>query len=131
MTTRSSSQSAPVRPRCPDMEFKDFLTEVRETHPDATLSDGDLVVFSYEIPVGGRLGESIRLAVTRVSDWPLSCPPGPHVSPRLGHPDGNIHASPLGPDWEYWSRPFPGWAHSLRTFKAYMAHVRALFAAVP
>lgn len=113
------------------MEFKDFLTEVTETHADATVADGDLVVFHYEVPVGGRVGERIRLALARVPDWPLSCPPGPHVSPRLGHPAGNVHASPLGPDWEYWSRPFPGWATSERTFRTYMAHVRALFAALP
>ena len=112
------------------MEFNDFLKEVRESHPDAALATGDLVVFKYEVPVGGRIGESIRLAVAQVPDWPLSCPPGPHVSPRLGHPSGNVHASPLGSDWEYWSRPFPGWATSPRTFRAYMGHVRALFAAV-
>lgn len=113
------------------MDFKDFLAEVRDCYADASLTTGDLVVFSYEVPVGGRLGERIRLAVANVPDWPLSCPPGPHVSPRLGHPGGNVHASPLGPDWEYWSRPFPDWATSLRTFRAYMGHVRALFAAIP
>ena len=81
------------------MEFKDFLTEVRETHPDAALAPGDLVVFSYEVPVGGRLGERVRLAVARVRDWPLSCPSGPHISPRLGHPDGNVHASGFSTAW--------------------------------
>lgn len=113
------------------MEFEDFLVEVQALYPDATAVDGDLVVFSYEIPVGGRLGDKIRLGLARVTDWPLSCPPGPHVSPRLGHPGGNVHASPLGPDWEYWSRPFPGWADADRTLRAYMAHIRALFMQLP
>lgn len=113
------------------MEFKDFLAEVRATHPDASLSPGDLVVFTYEVPVGGRLGQTISVAVAKTPDWPLSCPPGPHLSPRLGHPNGNVHASPLGPDWEYWSRPFPNWAASHRTFRCYMGHIRALFAAIP
>lgn len=110
------------------MEFKDFLVEVRESFPDAIAVDGDLVVCTYEIPVGGRIGDQIELGFAQVPDWPLSCPPGPHVSPRLGHPDGNVRTSPLGVDWEYWSRPFPGWADSPRTFRGYMAHVRALFA---
>jgi hypothetical protein len=109
------------------MEFVDFLTEVVRTHPDAVVAAGDLVVFSYAIPVGERLADQVRIGLSRPADWPLSCPPGPHVSPRLGHPAGNVHDSPLGSDWEYWSRPFNGWADSPRTFRAYMAHVRALF----
>jgi hypothetical protein len=109
------------------MQFTDFFTEIRETYPDVTPS-ADFVVFSYDIPIGGRIGQSIKLALARVADWPLSCPPGPHLSPRLGHPDGAVHASPLGADWEYWSRPFPGWPTSPRTFRAYMGHVRALMA---
>ncbi|MHB8671463.1 MAG: hypothetical protein ACYDAD_13070 [Acidimicrobiales bacterium] len=88
-------------------------------------------MFCYEVPVGGRLGDKIRLGLARAGDWPLSCPPGPHVSPRLGHPGGNVHASTLGSDWEYWSRPFPGWADTDRTFRTYMGHVRALFVQLP
>jgi hypothetical protein len=113
------------------MEFQDFLMEVQASFADARVANGDLVVFQYEIPVGGHLGDSVRLGLARVGDWPLSCPPGPHISPRLGHPDGNVHASPLGDDWEYWSRPFPGWADTDRTFRTYMAHVRALLARLP
>jgi hypothetical protein len=109
------------------MQFTYFPTEVRQTYPNAT-TWGDFVIFSYDIPVGGRVGQSIRLALARVTDWPLSCPPGPHLSPRLGHPEGAVHASPLGPEWEYWSRPFPSWPTSARTFRAYMGHVRALMA---
>lgn len=113
------------------MEFQDFLGEVRASHPDATATNGDLVVFRYEVPVGSRIGEEIQIGLARVADWPLSCPPGPHVSPRLGHPAGNVHASPLGENWEYWSRPFPGWGDSDRTFRTYMGHVRLLLSQLP
>lgn len=109
------------------MQFPDFLMEVRQTYPDAATS-GDFVIFSYNIPIGARIGQSTKLALARAADWPLSCPPGPHVSPRLGHPDGAVHESPLGPEWEYWSRPFPGWATSPRNFRTYMGHIRALMA---
>lgn len=108
-----------------------FLDEVRALYPDAAAVDGSFVVFGYQIPIGGRATDKIRLALANVGDWPLSCPPGPHVSPRLGHPDGQVHPSPLEPDWEYWSRPFPGWADSQRNFRAYMAHIRALFMRLP
>jgi hypothetical protein len=88
---------------------------------------GQYAIFKYCIPLGTMIGETITLALIATNDFPLTPPPGPHVSPRLGHPNGAVHASDLGPDWEYWSRPFPGWPATDRTVKAYMAHVRHLF----
>jgi hypothetical protein len=108
----------------------DFLAEVRALHPDAQIVN-DHVVFGYEIPVGAKCGTSVRVGLQPPADWPLSCPPGPHLSPRLGHPGGNVHASPLGADWEYWSRPFSGWADGERTARRYMSHIRALLVQLP
>lgn len=88
---------------------------------------GDFAVFDWEVPVGARRGEHVRIALQLPADLPASPPPGPHVSPRLGHPDGAVHPSPLGPEWEYWSRPFPNWPQSQRNAASYMAHVRHLF----
>jgi hypothetical protein len=52
-------------------------------------------------------------------------------------PFGGIHAADnaqptagFGPDWEYWSRPFPGWPISDRDARAYMAHIAHLFALI-
>lgn len=108
----------------------DFLGEAQTDHPDVELAN-DHLVFTYEIPLGGRRGTTVRVGLAAPQDWPLSCPPGPHISPRIGHPDGNVHASALGPDWEYWSRPFNGWAQGERTFRRYMSHVRALLDQLP
>ena len=127
VTGTYSLRSAVDQSRFPRMEFFDFLVEVSNDFPGATLLGGNLVVFDYEVPLGGRAGQNVRIGLMHMPDWPLSCPPGPHVSPRIGHPDGNVHDSPLGQDWEYWSRPFPNWADSSRTFREYMAHIRALF----
>ena len=33
----------------------------------------------------------------------------------------------FGADWQYWSRPFNGWAQSGRNAKAYMRHIKHLF----
>ena len=68
-------------------------------------------------------------------DFPGNCPSGPHIKPRLlpirtdgEHPDGRIHESQqFGPEWEYWSRPYPNWNATDRTAKSYMAHIRQLF----
>ncbi|MEV6480619.1 hypothetical protein [Streptomyces sp. NPDC051576] len=86
-------------------------------------------VFDYTIEVGPRAGETVRIGLAMVPDWPLSPPPGPHVSPRLGHPKGAVHPSPLereGEAWEYWSRPAVNWAAD-RTVRGYLRHLRTLF----
>lgn len=87
---------------------------------------GDFISFSMAIPAGPRRGKIIRIAFQVPGDFPATPPPGPHVSPRLGHPDGAVHASALGADWEYWSRPFPNWTSTDKTASDYMAHIRLL-----
>lgn len=108
-----------------------FIDAVVAAFPEAAVDGAGFVKFKYEIPVGGRLGQVVEVALQAPGDYPLSCPPGPHVSPRLGHPHGNVHDSPLGAEWEYWSRPMPGWPQSGRTLPVYMAHLRTLFAQLP
>ena len=87
---------------------------------------GDFVIFPYTVEVGSRAGEQVRIGLQVPGDWPLSPPPGPHVSPRLGHPHGAVNPSPLGEDWEYWSRPAQNWPAD-RSVRAYLRHLRTLF----
>jgi hypothetical protein len=96
-------------------------------HGYTVVQQNEYATFTYGVEVGSRVGQQVRIALAIPGDWPLSPPPGPHVSPRLGHPQGAVHASPLGADWEYWSRPVPGWAVD-RSMRAYLRHLRALFA---
>ncbi len=85
-------------------------------------------IFDFEVPLGTLLGETIHMALYMPADFPLTPPPGPHVSPRIGHPADAVHDSVLGPDWEYWSRPHQHWGTTDRTVRTYMAHIRELFA---
>lgn len=97
-----------------------------------------MISFRYEVPVGPRAGQVVALAFAVPPDFPLHPPSGPCVSPELlplhpdqsvGHPIGGVHPAPqLGPNWQYWSRPFPAWYETDRTARAYMAHIRHLFA---
>ena len=57
---------------------------------------GEFTIFSYTVEVGSRAGEQVRIGLQIPGDWPLSPPPGPHVSPKLGHPHGAVNPSPLG-----------------------------------
>lgn len=89
------------------------------------------------MPVGKFQGNQIWLGFVVNDDFPLVAPSGPHLSPRLlplhpandlPHPQGGVHESPFGPEWEYWSRPFTGWGKTDRTVAAYLGHIRDLFA---
>ncbi len=85
----------------------------------------------FELPIhaGKHAGESRRIAAQVPVDFPDTPPPGPHVSPATTHPAGAVHASPLGSDWVYWSRPVQAWPAD-RSVKAWVRHVRSVFAQV-
>lgn len=93
------------------------------------------LAFDYVVPVGKFAGTSLRLGLVVADDFPAVPPSGPHISPALlpvtggggQHPSGGVHQSPFGAGWEYWSRPFPNWATTDRTVKAYLAFIRRLF----
>jgi hypothetical protein len=106
---------------------EEFLAQIRGEGIEPTVVQG-IAIFDYAVEVGLLVGSNIRLGLAVPADFPLTPPPGPHVSPRLGHPLGAVHASPLGADWEYWSRPHPSWNQTDRSFAAYMRHIRTLFA---
>jgi hypothetical protein len=91
--------------------------------------NGSWVSFDLVIPMGAYAGATRRIAAEVPVDFPDMPPPGPHVSPPTIHPAGAVHASALGADWVYWSRPTPGWATE-RSVRAWLRHVRSLFAQV-
>ena len=109
------------------MAAEDFLAQLRAAGYEPTV-EKDIAIVDYIIEVGTLAGTRIRLGLPIPGDFPLNPPPGPHVSPTLGHPRGAVHASPLGTDWQYWSRPHPSWATTDRTVAAYLRHIRTLFA---
>lgn len=104
-----------------------FLAALADQGLSPTVPSDGFAVFPYVIQVGRLAGEEIHVGLAIPGDWPMSPPPGPHVKPRLGHPYGSVHTSPLGPDWEYWSRPIPNWPRD-RSMRAYLRHLRTLFA---
>jgi hypothetical protein len=105
----------------------EFAGQLRDLGFDVTIT-GSFVTFPFEIQNGGRSGQVVALGIEVPGDFPANSPPGPHVRPALGHPDGHVQPSPgLGADWQYWSRPFPSWPSTNRTASDYMAHVRLLF----
>ncbi|WP_030234994.1 hypothetical protein [Streptomyces sp. NRRL S-350] len=93
-----------------------------------TTSDGaEYVVFDYTVEIGPRAGTALRIGLQATADFPVTPPGGPQVSPQIGHPQGAVHPSPLGSEWEYWSRPAANWPAD-RSVRGYLRHLRTLFA---
>lgn len=117
----------------------DFINELKALGYNAQEYSNDFVCFDYEIPVGKFLGRKVKLAFQFDNAYPMNPPSGgPHFSPLLlpitggggSHPFGAIHNSPLGIEWEYWSRPFISWNITDKNAKTYMAHIRNLLAKI-
>lgn len=112
-----------------------FIEQLRQLGNTVVESGNNKICFDYTIPVGRLIGKNIKLGFVVADDFPFSPPSGPHVSPQLlpinpisgTHPYCGVHTSDFGNDWQYWSRPFNGWANTDRTVKTYMAYIRKLF----
>lgn len=83
-----------------------------------------LVVRNVTITTGSLAGRSCDVALARCQTIPYMCPPAVHTRPALVPMDmaGPLRTqpSPLGADWQYWSRRFDRspspqrvWAHVL------------------
>ena len=123
----------------------DFMAQLRALAYEPELRPNEFVVFDYEVEVGKHTGASVKVGLQVPPDWPMSPPSGPFVSPRLlpinpssgrGRPWDSVHAAhgrglddPQGV-WEYWSRPFTAWPRTDRSVKAYLRHLRTLFAEI-
>jgi hypothetical protein len=116
------------------MSGQNFIDELKALGHDVQVRD-NLVSFPYVIPLGRFQGQSITLGFDVPADYPLTCPGGPHMTPRLlpmnsagEHPSGKIlDSGPFGAGWQYWSRPFEIWGKTQKNAKEYMAHIRHLF----
>lgn len=71
---------------------------------------GVVVVKNFEIQVGPHAGIKIDVGIP-ARDFPFTPPAGLHLRPILV-PNGqnNVNPSPLGHDWQYWSRRLTEWS---------------------
>jgi len=117
------------------MARQDFIEGLKAMGYQPEVRATGLLAFPYVIPVGKFAEKEISLGFAVGDDFPLNPPSGPHLFPHLlpfnpqpgSHPNCGIHASPVQPGWQYWSRPFLDWATTNRDVRVYMAHIRHLF----
>jgi hypothetical protein len=122
------------------MARKDFISQMESLGYAVSEFPPDFISIEYIIPVGKFYGQKVNMAFQVNDSFPMNPPPGPHFKPHLlpvtggggTHPFGAIHNSPLGADWQYWSRPFnKHWNSTDRTVKTYLAHIKNLLATIP
>lgn len=98
----------------------------------ATMAGG--VTFDIHVREGRYAGRAFHIGVQVPDTFPANPPTGPHVSPLIHsiasggvHPTGGIHASPFGPDFHYWSRPYPTpWVAGKTPVATYINHIMRL-----
>ena len=92
------------------------------------------VIPSFEVPLGRFRGRSLDLGLPAPPNFPQAVGASIHVraEPQLfDYSDTksgvrNIIASPLGPEWRYWSHSF-GWTGE-RTTRRLLSQVHTIFA---
>jgi hypothetical protein len=108
----------------------DFINGLRELGYEPQDLGNNKVSFEYAVRVGKNQGKKLLIGFEVGEDFPMNCPGGPHFQSAgidgWREPPQNIHASPFGSDWRYWSRPFPDWNRIERTVKNYMSHIQKL-----
>lgn len=118
----------------------DFVQQLQALGYHVQEPVSNFLVIEFEVPVGRFIGQKVSMAFQVTDTFPMSPPPGPHIKPCLlpttggggCHPYGAIHGSPLGGDWQYWSRPFTNhWNTTDRSVKTYLGHIKNLFATIP
>ncbi len=95
------------------------------------------VAFPYTIRDGRFKEKTIKIGVEVPTDFPVTCPSGPHISPRLIplNPNGQgndraTESAQFGTDWQYLSRPFvdnaEGWNRTSKDVNAYLRHLKRI-----
>jgi hypothetical protein len=119
------------------MSIQEFIIELKILGYNAEVLNENRIVFDYSITEGKFAGQTVKLGLEIPPDWSLNPPGGLHVLPKIlpinpnatGHPERVVESPNFGPEWEYWSRPYPPgeWPKSKRTVKDYLRHIRHLF----
>lgn len=105
---------------------------------DVQVDAPDWVVFHRAAPSGRYSGDAVRVALKVPPDFPRVPPHGPHIYPRRRpnqnsantHPDKVIDSA-RGPDWERWSRPYPGWKSGRGCARIYLKFLDHLLETTP
>src|SRR5690348_15666271 len=90
-----------------------FIKELQELGYKPEDRGNNRISFEYTIRDGRFKDRTVTLGIEVPPDFNVTCPTGPHVSPRLIplSPNGTandraVESPNFGSDWQYLSRPF-------------------------
>jgi len=89
-----------------------------------------IVIRDYKITAGPLAGTTCDVAIQRTTAIPYQPPPAIQTKPPLVPMDVqryNVQVSPLGDDWQYWSRTV---APERQTPAGMLSHIATIFAQV-
>lgn len=95
------------------------------------------LAFPYTIATGRFKDQAVKIGIEVPADFNVTCPTGPHLSPRLIpiNPNGTgndraVDSPNFGSAWQYLSRPFvdqnEGWGRTTKDVKAYLRHIKRI-----
>jgi Prokaryotic E2 family E len=89
-----------------------------------------IIIRDYVIPAGNLAGRSCDVAIERTTTVPYVAPAAIHTRPALVPMDMGsslrTQSSPLGSDWQYWSRVVRGQPNPQKI----VAHIATIFSEV-
>jgi len=111
-----------------------FVSELKDLGYQPEDLGGNRVAFDYTISEGKFAERVIKVGFEVPPDFSVTCPTGPHIRPALipmntgGIGNDRAAESPLGSDWQYLSRPYPGngWSRTNRKLRVYMWYIKHL-----
>ena len=111
--------------------FVGALTAAGMTHVENRRLDGHAFTFAVfsDVPIecGPHRGRTIERMAIPIPDDPMLPPPGIHTKPHIGTVgQKSVHASPLGPEWAYWSRPVHGYLPAQGVPRV-LSHLQSIF----
>lgn len=109
--------------------------------PRSLPSRSDHLIFAYQVESGRFKGTDVQIGLVIPADFPMNPPTGPYISPEIHpinssgeHPQGSVHKqqalvfdAEAGGSWQYWSRPYQGWAGSRDPVAKYLSHIWKLW----
>jgi hypothetical protein len=121
-----------------DAATTEFARQLRGFGYEPTELGPNRITYKYTVETGRFAGQEVIVGLDVPPDFDRTPPSGPHISPRIlplnpsapAHPE-RVAESNFGPEFEYWSRPYPSWGkdgRDKRDVGAYLAFLRHLFA---
>ena len=105
--------------------FDEFLNKKGIKYEKRNVGKCHAYIFEHTIPHGRYTGKTVTVALPIPTDFPITAPYGFHVKSNHVFTDAicNTGPSPLGSEWQFWSRQVNIWNTRRQSPQYYFDHV--------